>query len=160
MIHYLIQKWIPNFECHGCGSVLGKYRYNEATRRYDKLCFVCCLGEFELTEAETEGETFEEIMVLTGREYGNVEELLPYINTPLSSLSCKQTNPRTDIVNISILNSDLKLKGNSNATDGAPADVSAGTLSVVKEDTGWFSLTSTQMQILNLYTKYVVKKQK
>lgn len=153
-----MKRWIPNFVCRGCGSVLGKYRYNDETERYDKLCFVCCLGEFELTDLETEGQTYEEIMQLTGREYGPVEKLLPFINLPLSALSCHQTNPRTDIVDISRLTSDIKQVNGINKNT-AQSDI-PGNLSVRADESGWFSLTSTQMKILSLYNKLRYKKQK
>ncbi len=89
----MFKKWIPNFQCNGCGSSLGKWKFNKETGRIEKLCFVCCAGEFELNEVETDGEDYEQIMKLTGRESGHVSQILPKINTPSAVLSHHVTNP-------------------------------------------------------------------
>lgn len=85
--------FIPNFCCRGCGSSLGKERFNSNTGRVDKLCFVCCVGEYELLESEVEGEEYPEVLRLVGREWGHVSQILPRLNTPGQVCSSLDSNP-------------------------------------------------------------------
>lgn len=100
MLVHILKRWIKGFLCSGCGSTLGKWQFNKETGRVEKLCFVCCAGEFELKEMEIDGEDFEQILRLSGRESGPVEKILPRLNTPSAVLSTHQTNPLMDYSDI------------------------------------------------------------
>ncbi len=88
----MASRWIKGFECLGCGSHLGRFSFNPESRRREPMCFVCCLGQYELHDIEVEGEDYEEVLKLIGREIGRVERILPRLNTPGSISSSHEGN--------------------------------------------------------------------
>lgn len=85
--------WIKNFICRGCGSTLGRQAWNPETEKLDAMCFVCCVGHYELLSSEVEHEDFEAVLKLCGREFGHVEQILPRLNTPGYVESHIESNP-------------------------------------------------------------------
>lgn len=115
--------WIKDFQCHSCGSTLGRWSKGVG-RREDKMCFTCGAGEFELNDYELAGLDLEEALRLAGREWGTAGDIYVRVNAPSERWSHTSTSKRAISalerafgVAIEVLKQDITLKDIQDVTN-------------------------------------------